>query len=68
MRCDRLGHGVFSFWLFAILGFVTRENTPLLLSRQSTTFGYISTAKAFRYYGEGHAQGKVVITVAHNNK
>ncbi len=25
-------------------------------------------AEALRYYGEGHAQGKVVITVAHNNK
>jgi len=43
MRCDRLGHGVFSFWLFANLGFVTRENTPLFLSRQSTTYGYISS-------------------------
>jgi NADPH:quinone reductase-like Zn-dependent oxidoreductase len=25
-------------------------------------------AEAFRYYGEGHPQGKVVITVAHNSK
>ena len=25
-------------------------------------------AKALRYYGEGHSQGKVVITVAHNDK
>ena len=25
-------------------------------------------AEAVRYYGEGHAQGKVVITVEHNNK
>ncbi|MBW1856051.1 MAG: zinc-binding dehydrogenase, partial [Deltaproteobacteria bacterium] len=25
-------------------------------------------AEAFRYYGEGHSQGKVVITVAHTNK
>ena len=25
-------------------------------------------AEALRYYGEGHAQGKVVITVEHNNK
>jgi len=25
-------------------------------------------AEAFRYFGEGHAQGKVVITVEHNNK
>ena len=25
-------------------------------------------AEALRYYGEGHARGKVVITVAHNNK
>ena len=33
---------MFSFWLFANLGFVTRENTPLFLSRQSTTYGYIS--------------------------
>jgi NADPH:quinone reductase-like Zn-dependent oxidoreductase len=24
--------------------------------------------EAFRYFGEGHAKGKVVITVAHNNK
>ena len=24
--------------------------------------------EAVRYYGEGHAQGKVVITVEHNNK
>jgi len=23
------------------------------------------TAEAFQYYGEGHARGKVVITVAH---
>jgi hypothetical protein len=44
MSCDRLGHGVFSFWLFAILGLVTRENTPLLFLGQSTTFGYISTS------------------------
>ena len=33
---------MFSYWLFAILGFVTRENTPLLFSCQSPTFGYIS--------------------------
>jgi NADPH:quinone reductase-like Zn-dependent oxidoreductase len=26
------------------------------------------TAEALRYYGEGHSQGKVVITVEHNNK
>ena len=26
------------------------------------------TAEALRYYGEGHARGKVVITVEHNNK
>ncbi len=25
-------------------------------------------AEALRYFGEGHAQGKVVITVEHNNK
>ncbi len=25
-------------------------------------------AEAVRYYGEGHPQGKVVITVEHNNK
>jgi NADPH:quinone reductase-like Zn-dependent oxidoreductase len=25
-------------------------------------------AEAFRYLGEGHAKGKVVITVEHNNK
>ena len=25
------------------------------------------TAEALRYLGEGHARGKVVITVAHNN-
>ncbi len=25
-------------------------------------------AEAFRYYGQGHARGKVVITVEHNNK
>ena len=25
-------------------------------------------AEAFRYFGEGHVQGKVVITVEHNNK
>ena len=25
-------------------------------------------AKAFRYYREGHAQGKVVITVQHSDK
>jgi NADPH:quinone reductase-like Zn-dependent oxidoreductase len=25
-------------------------------------------AEALRYYGEGHAQGKVVITVEHDNK
>jgi len=25
-------------------------------------------AEAIRYYGEGHARGKVVITVEHNNK
>jgi NADPH:quinone reductase-like Zn-dependent oxidoreductase len=24
--------------------------------------------EALRYYGEGHAQGKIVVTVAHNNK
>ena len=24
--------------------------------------------EALRYYGEGHARGKVVITVEHNNK
>jgi NADPH:quinone reductase-like Zn-dependent oxidoreductase len=24
--------------------------------------------EAVRYYGEGHSQGKVVITVEHNNK
>jgi NADPH:quinone reductase-like Zn-dependent oxidoreductase len=24
--------------------------------------------EAVRYYGEGHSQGKVVISVAHNNK
>jgi NADPH:quinone reductase-like Zn-dependent oxidoreductase len=24
--------------------------------------------EAFRYFGEGHAQGKVVITMEHNNK
>jgi hypothetical protein len=32
MSCDRLVHGVFSFWLFAILGFVTRKNSQLFLS------------------------------------
>jgi hypothetical protein len=47
MRCDRLGYGVFSFWLFAILGFVTRENTPLLFLGQSTTFGYISSSPTY---------------------
>jgi NADPH:quinone reductase-like Zn-dependent oxidoreductase len=26
------------------------------------------TAEALRYFGEGHARGKVVITVEHNNK
>jgi NADPH:quinone reductase-like Zn-dependent oxidoreductase len=25
-------------------------------------------AEAFRYFGEGHVRGKVVITVEHNNK
>ncbi len=25
-------------------------------------------AEALRYYGEGHSQGKVVITVEHDNK
>jgi NADPH:quinone reductase-like Zn-dependent oxidoreductase len=25
-------------------------------------------AEAFRYFGEGHTQGKVVITVEHDNK
>ena len=25
-------------------------------------------AEAVRYYGEGHSQGKVVITLEHNNK
>ena len=25
-------------------------------------------SEALRYYGEGHAQGKIVITVANNNK
>jgi NADPH:quinone reductase-like Zn-dependent oxidoreductase len=25
-------------------------------------------AEALRYYGEGHSQGKVVITVEHNSK
>jgi len=24
--------------------------------------------EALRYYGEGHVQGKIVITVEHNNK
>jgi len=25
-------------------------------------------AEALRYFGEGHAQGKIVITLEHNNK
>jgi NADPH:quinone reductase-like Zn-dependent oxidoreductase len=31
-------------------------------------FSLRETAAAFRYYGEGHARGKVVITVEHNDK
>ena len=31
--------------LWPFLGFVTRENTPLFLHRQSTTFGYTSILK-----------------------
>jgi len=31
-------------------------------------FPLSEVAEAFRYFGEGHAQGKIVITVEHNNK
>jgi len=32
------------------------------------TYPLSETPEAFRYLDEGHAQGKVVITVEHNNK
>ncbi len=32
------------------------------------TYPLSEVTEALRYYGEGHAQGKVVITVEHNNK
>jgi NADPH:quinone reductase-like Zn-dependent oxidoreductase len=32
------------------------------------TYPLSQTAEAFRYYGEGHARGKVVITIDHNDK
>jgi NADPH:quinone reductase-like Zn-dependent oxidoreductase len=32
------------------------------------TFSLSEAAEAFRYFGEGHAKGKVVITVEHNNR
>jgi len=31
-------------------------------------YPFSEVADAIRYYGEGHARGKVVITVEHNNK
>ena len=31
-------------------------------------FPFSEVPEAFRYIGEGHARGKVVITVEHNNK
>jgi NADPH:quinone reductase-like Zn-dependent oxidoreductase len=31
-------------------------------------FPLSEVAEAFRYFGEGHVRGKVVITVEHNNK
>ena len=30
-------------------------------------YAFDEVAEAIRYYGEGHARGKVVITLAHNN-
>jgi len=31
-------------------------------------FPFRETAEAFRYFGEGHFKGKVVITLGHNSK
>jgi NADPH:quinone reductase-like Zn-dependent oxidoreductase len=31
-------------------------------------YGLSEVPDAVRYYGEGHSQGKVIITVEHNNK
>jgi len=57
---------VFSFWLFATLGLVTRENTPLLFSGQSTTFGYISAQLPSEAYLIGHAFLERIVSFCYN--
>ena len=32
------------------------------------TYPLSETPEAFRYLGEGHARGKIIITVGHNNE
>ena len=48
-----------------LIGLVeTGKVTPVI----DRTYKLRETADAFRYYGEGHAKGKIVITVEHNDK
>jgi len=42
----------------------TGKVTPVI----DRTYKLRESADAFRYYGEGHAKGKIVITVEHNDK
>ena len=47
-----------------LIGLVeTGKVTPVI----DRTYKLRETADAFRYYGEGHAKGKIVITVEHND-
>ena len=47
---------------------MTSETSPCLFPVIDRRYPLSEVAEAVRYYGEEHSQGKVVITVEHNNK
>ncbi len=79
MQHEEIGHGALDWCRMGILIWKLNKKEDMVFMKELLEAGKVvpiidrhyplsEVAKALRYFEEGHAQGKVVITVEHNCK